>query len=162
MKKLKLSINQSFRPAVSIIAVLLFLIQLHAQDGCSSFGWANYEDTSDKGAVTGGGNTTPVEVSKFAALKSAVESSEPKVIFIMNDMGNGYRGTSGDVLNFKSNKTLIGVKPGITIKCSFQIKNAKNIIVRNLIIRAPEIPIQNRTGMRFVYSSEWSGLTTVQ
>jgi len=55
----------------------------------------------------------------------------------MNDMGNGYVGTSGDVLNFKSNKTVIGIKPAITIKCSFQINGASNIIVQNLIIRGP-------------------------
>jgi pectate lyase len=114
-----------------------FSPELHAQEGCASFGWANYEGQVEKGPVTGGGNSAPVEVTTFAALKSAVESSDAKVIHVMNDVGNGYKGTTGDVLNFKSNKTVMGVKPGITVKSSFQINGASNIIVQNLIIRGP-------------------------
>lgn len=120
-----------------ITFVVVFAFQLQAQDECTSFGWANYEGQSEKGAVTGGGTTAAIQVTTFSALKSAVESSDAKVIHVMNDMGNGYKGTTGDVLKFKSNKTIIGVKPGLTVKCSFQISSAKNIIVRNLIIRGP-------------------------
>lgn len=124
--------------ALSLMVVFLSAYQVMAQDGNSSFGWANYDgQTTEKGPVTGGGNATPVKVTTFADLKAAVESSEPRVIHVMNDMGNGYRGTSGDVLKFKSNKTIIGVKAGLTVKCSFQISGAENIIVRNLIIRGP-------------------------
>jgi pectate lyase len=129
--------NQRIWFAVSTVAVVLSAFRLHAQDACVSFGWANYDGQSEKGAVTGGGNGTPVNVTTFAALKSAVESSDAKVIYIMNDVGDGYKGKSGDVLMFKSNKTLIGVKPGITIKCSFQIKSVNNIIIKNLICRGP-------------------------
>jgi pectate lyase len=137
VKKQNSSWNQSNVLVVCAIFVALLAFQLHSQDGCSSFGWANCDGQSYKGAVVGGGTAVPVEVTTFSALKSAVESSDTKVIHVMNDMGNGYKGTSGDVLHFKSNKTIIGVKPGLTVKCSFQISSANNIIVRNLIIRGP-------------------------
>src|SRR5690606_6274202 len=39
-------------------------------------------------------------------------------------------------LNIKSNKTIVGVKPNITVRCSWQISQ-QNIIVRNLICRGP-------------------------
>lgn len=128
--------NLSINLAVSIIIHVLSPFQLHAQE-CSSFGWSNYDGQSEIGAVTGGGTATSIEVTTFSALKAAVESSDSHVILIMNDMGNGYTGTSGDVLKFKSNKTIVGMKPGIIVQCSFQINKANNIIVRNLTIRGP-------------------------
>jgi pectate lyase len=129
--------NQSIGPVINAAIVVFFALQLQAQDSCSSFGWANYNGQVESGAVSGGGSALPVQVTSFSALKSVVESSDAKVVYVMNDMGNGYKGTSGDVLKFKSNKTIVGVKPDLTIKCSFQISNANNIIVRNLIIRGP-------------------------
>lgn len=108
-----------------------------AQDQCQSFGWANYDGQTKSTAPTGGGNVTPVQVTTFTQLKSAAESSDPKVIYIMNDMGAGYKGSAGDVLKIKSNKTIVGYKPGITVKCSWQISNASNVIVRNVICRGP-------------------------
>ena len=137
MGKKEILWSQSIRFAVSTVAVVLFAFQLQAQDACASFGWANYDGQTQKGAVTGGGNGTPVEVTTFAALKTAVESSDARVIHVMNDVGNGYRGTSGDVLKFKSNKTVIGAKPGITVKCSFRIIKVSNIIIKNIICRGP-------------------------
>jgi len=130
-----LKVSSRFAVVTAIVAFSVF--QIRAQDECTSFGWANYEGQTEKGAVTGGGSGTPVQVTTFAALKSAVESADAKVIHVMNDVGAGYKGTTGDVLNFKSNKTILGVKPGLTIKCSFQIKNATNVIVRNVICRGP-------------------------
>lgn len=108
-----------------------------AQDQCQAFGWATFDGQTKSSAPTGGGNATPVQVTTFAALKSAAESSDPKVIYVMNDVGAGYKGTSGDVLNVKSNKTIIGYKPNITVKCSWQISGVSNVIVRNLICRGP-------------------------
>jgi pectate lyase len=137
VEKLNTFWNQSVGLAGNAILVAFFVFQLQAQDSCSSFGWANYDGQSENGAVSGGGSAAPIQVASFSALKSAVESSDAKVIYVLNDMGSGYKGTSGDVLKFKSNKTIIGVKPGLTIKCSFQISSANNIIVRNLIIRGP-------------------------
>ena len=118
--------------------ILLLIVQFSfSQDNCSSVGWANLDGQNYVGPITGGGNASITQVTTFAQLKSALESSDAKVIHVMNDVGNGYKGTSGDVLNVKSNKTVIGVKPGITVKCSWQIKNCSNVIVRNLICRGP-------------------------
>jgi pectate lyase len=120
-----------------LICMVLFVQTSYAQNACSSFGWVNYDGQSQKGAVTGGGNATPIKVTTFSELKSALESSGAKVIWVMNDVGNGYKGKSGDVLNVKSDKTVVGFKPGITVKCSWQIKGASNVIVKNLICRGP-------------------------
>ncbi len=122
---------------IVVFTVLCTLSGIQAQSVCESFGWANYDGQTEKGAVTGGGTAAAIQVTTFAALKSAVESSDAKVIHVMNDVGSGYKGTSGDVLNFTSNKTIIGAKAGITVKCSFQIKSDSNIVVKNLIIRGP-------------------------
>ena len=130
-----IKISSIHKAIVSIFVVASFAIQISAQN--VSFGWANCDGQKVTGEVTGGGNTAPVEVSSFSALKSAVESSGAKVIYVTTSMGNGYKGSSGDALNFKSNKTVIGTKPGIILKCSFQIVNAANIIVRNVQIQGP-------------------------
>jgi pectate lyase len=125
--------------------IMLFLIalcifqasNLLAQDQCQAIGWATYDGQKFVGAPTGGGSATIIQVTTFAQLKSAVESSSAAVIHVMNSVGNGYLGTTGDVLIFKSNKTIIGVKPGIVVKCSWQIKNCSNIVIRNLQIQGP-------------------------
>ncbi len=59
---------------------------LSAQDECKTIGWANYDGEVNGvpnfvGAPTGGGSATPVEVTTFAELKSAAESSSAKVIY---------------------------------------------------------------------------------
>ncbi|MDO5577100.1 MAG: hypothetical protein Q4F84_08470, partial [Fibrobacter sp.] len=131
--------DQNVNPILKTLA-FVFLISvsvIQAQVSDTSYGWANYDNTTHIGPVTGGGTAGIVEVTTFADLKTASESSEAKVIHIMNDVGNGYKGTTGDVLFLKSNKTIIGAKPGITVKCSFQISKANNIIVRNIIVRGP-------------------------
>lgn len=120
-----------------ILTNILLIVTILASAQCESFGWANFDGQNYAGAVSGGGNSSPIQVTTFSELKSAVESSEAKVIHVMNDMGNGYLGTTGDVLYIKSDKTIIGDHPGITIQCSWQIKNVSNIIVKNLIIRGP-------------------------
>jgi len=122
---------------IAVSAVMFIISEIQAQGICVSFGWANFDGQTEKGAVTGGATAAATQVTTFAALKSAVESSDALVIHVMNDVGNGYKGTSGDVLNFKSDKTIIGAKAGITVKCSFQISSDSNIIVKNLIIRGP-------------------------
>lgn len=122
---------------MAAVAVMFIHSEILAQSECESFGWANYDGQMEKGAISGGGAAAAVQVTTFAALKTAVESSDAKVIHVMNDVGSGYTGTTGDVLNFRSNKTIIGAKAGITVKCSFQINGDSNIIVKNLIIRGP-------------------------
>lgn len=127
-----------FTKAVFIVVCIVELCSSrgYAQYSCESMGWANLNGQSYVGPITGGGNVTPVQVTTFAQLKAQAESTGAKVIYVMNDMGNGYKGTSGDVLNVKSDKTIVGVKPNITVKCSWQI-GQQNIIVRNLICRGP-------------------------
>jgi len=122
-------------------SLLLFATSLLAQDECKTIGWANYDGQVNGvptyvGAPTGGGNITAIEVTTFAQLKTAVESTTASVIYVKNSVGNGYVGTTGDVLYLKSNKTIIGY-PGVTVKCSWQIKNASNIIIRNMTLSGP-------------------------
>ncbi len=120
-----------------VTLALILQVSVYAQDQCQSIGWANYNGQTYVGPPTGGGNASVTQVTTFAQLKSAVESSDAKVIHIMNSMGNGYKGTTGDVLNFQSNKTILGVKPGIVVKCSWQVQNVKNIVIRNIQIQGP-------------------------
>ena len=107
--------------------VLSFSVSMIAQDDCSSVGWANYDGQTYVGAPTGGGNASPIEVTTFADLKAEAESIGPKVIYIMNDVGAGYVGTTGDVLHIKSDKTIIGYG-GVTVRCSWQMNGVSNII----------------------------------
>ena len=99
-------------------------------------GWATYDGQSAS-SITGGGNVTPVKVTTFDQLLKEAASSSPKVIYVMNDMGNGYKGESGDRVILASNKTIIGFKPGITVKAGWLIKGVNNVIIKNLICRGP-------------------------
>jgi pectate lyase len=120
-----------------IIALALILsFNMQAQDDCQSIGWANYNGQTYVGPPTGGGSAAVTQVTTFAQLKAAAEATGPRVIHVMNDMGNGYKGQTGDVINVKANKTIIGVKPNITVKCSWQIRE-QNIIIKNLVLRGP-------------------------
>jgi pectate lyase len=103
---------------------------------CTAMGWATYDGQSAS-SITGGGNATPVQVTTFAQLKAEAASSSPKVIYVMNDVGNGYKGETGDRVILASNKTIIGFKPGITVKAGWLIKGVSNVIVKNLICRGP-------------------------
>lgn len=116
--------------------VLLLSTVMTAQDDCAAIGWANYDGQTFVGSPTGGGNATPIEVTTFAQLKAAAESADPKVIYVKNNVGAGYLGTTGDVLYVKSNKTIIGYA-GVTVRCSWQISNVSNIIIRNLTMSGP-------------------------
>lgn len=119
-----------------MIYVLSISVSLIAQDSCSSIGWANYDGQTFVGPPTGGGNATPIEVTTFASLKAEAESIGPKVIYVMNDVGSGYVGNTGDVLYVKSDKTIIG-NGGVTIRCSWQMNGVNNIVIRNLTISGP-------------------------
>ena len=121
--------------------LLLLAAGLSAQDECKPIGWANYDGEVNgvatyAGAPTGGGSAAVIEVTTFAQLKSAAESSSPAVIYVKNSVGSGYIGTTGDVLYVKSNKTIIGYA-GVTVKCSWQIKKVSNIIIRNMTLSGP-------------------------
>ncbi|MBK8807892.1 MAG: hypothetical protein IPO21_15105 [Bacteroidales bacterium] len=116
--------------------LILSALATSAQDECKPIGWANFDGQTNVGAPTGGGSVAVVEVTTFAQLKAAAESSDAKVIYVKNSVGNGYKGTTGDVLYVKSNKTIIGYA-GVTVKCSWQIKNVSNIIIRNMTLSGP-------------------------
>lgn len=85
-----------------ITIALILQVSVYGQDQCQSNGWANYDGQTYAGPPTGGGNASVTKVTTFAQLKSAVESSDAKVIHAMNSMGNGYKGTAGDVLKVNS------------------------------------------------------------
>lgn len=119
-----------------IALAILLSVSVFGQDLCQPMGWATYDGQSAS-SVTGGGNATPIKVTTFADLKREAESTGPKVIYVMNDMGSGYKGESGDRLIVKSDKTIIGFKPGITIKSGWLIKGVSNVIIKNLICRGP-------------------------
>ena len=46
-------------------------------------------------------------------------------------------GHEGDRLEIKSNKTIVGMRPGTQLKAPIHIKAASNVIVRNIVIRGP-------------------------
>ncbi|MEZ4883978.1 MAG: T9SS type A sorting domain-containing protein [Chitinophagales bacterium] len=120
-----------------ISLMLIFICHITAQDQCESIGWANYDGTTFVGTPTGGGTTTPIEVTTFAAFKAAAESTGPKVIYIKNSMGAGYINTTGDVVKVKSDKTIIGY-PGVVVRASFQIgSGVSNVIIRNIKVEGP-------------------------
>jgi pectate lyase len=107
-------------------------------DQCKPIGWATRSGRSGSAAnVTGGGNATPIVVKTFADLKSYASDGQARVIHVDGTLGGGWSGTSGDRLEIKSNKTIIGLRPGTQLKAPIHISNASNVIVRNIVIRGP-------------------------
>jgi pectate lyase len=105
---------------------------------CKPIGWATRDGrTGGEVAVTGGGDAMPVVVTSFAALQSAAQDSQPRVIHIDGAVGAGWRGTSGDRLEVGSNKTIVGLRPDTQLKAAIHVGNASNVIIRNLVIRGP-------------------------
>ena len=107
-------------------------------DPCKPMGWATRSARSG-GAfdVTGGGNATPIVVKTFADLKTYAADGQARVIHIDGTLGAGWSGTSGDRLEIKSNKTIVGLRPGTQLKAPIHISGASNVIVRNIVIRGP-------------------------
>jgi len=64
--------RQVFIKATNILFLLLIWNVSYSQQ-CNSFGWVNYDGQNLAGAVMGGGNTTPLQVTTFAQLKSAAD-----------------------------------------------------------------------------------------
>jgi pectate lyase len=105
---------------------------------CKAIGWATRsERTGGAFDVTGGGDATPIVVKTFADLKTYAADAQPRVIHIDGTLGAGWSGTSGDRLEIKSNKTIVGLRPGTQLKAPIHISGASNVIVRNLVIRGP-------------------------
>lgn len=107
-------------------------------DQCKPVGWATWSGRSGGAAsVTGGGDVTPIVVTTFADLAKYASDGQPRVIHIDGTLGAGWSGTSGDRLEIASNKTIVGLLPGTLLKAPIHIKNASNVIVRNIVIRGP-------------------------
>jgi pectate lyase len=76
---------------------------------CKAVGWATRTGRSGSAfTVTGGGNATPNVAKSFADLKAWAADGTARVIHVDGNLGAGWSGTSGDRLEVKSNKTIIG------------------------------------------------------
>jgi pectate lyase len=105
---------------------------------CLPLGWATRTGrTGSAFNVTGGGDVAPIVVKSFADLKTYAADGQARVIHVDGTLGSGWSGTSGDRLEIKSNKTIVGLRPGTQLKAPIHIKGASNVIVRNLVIRGP-------------------------
>ncbi|WP_327351364.1 pectate lyase family protein [Streptomyces sp. NBC_01304] len=119
--------------AASLVAALAVALPQSAQAA----------DTSPVGfgaGTTGGGNATPVTVTTLAAFKTAVTGSSAKVVKV-----NGLLSLSGQV-DIGSNTTVLGVgsASGFT-GGGLRIKEATNVVVRNLNISKPLAPADGIT-----------------
>lgn len=109
-----------------------------SKDQCKPIGWATRSGrTGGAVSVTGGGNATPIVVSAFADLAKYAADAQARVIHIDGTLGAGWSGTSGDRLEIKSNKTIIGLRAGTQLKAAVHISGASNVILRNIVIRGP-------------------------
>ena len=94
------------------------------------------------GKATGGGNATPTLVDTYDKLKSALDSSDPKVIVITKNIS--FAGKSRITCS-KSNKTILA-KKGVVLETTgfesktsgvFLFKGCSNIILRNVKMEGP-------------------------
>lgn len=109
-----------------------------SKEQCKAIGWATRTGrTGSAFNVTGGGDATPIVVKDFAELKTYAADGQARVIHVDGNLGASWSGTSGDRLEIKSNKTIVGLRPGTQLKAPIHIKGASNVIVRNLVIRGP-------------------------
>jgi pectate lyase len=109
-----------------------------AATSCKPMGWVTRTGRAGGAfTVTGGGNATPVVATTFAELKTYAADGQARVIHVDGTLGAGWSGTSGDRLEIKSNKTIVGLRAGTQLKAAMHINDASNVIVRNLVIRGP-------------------------
>jgi pectate lyase len=108
------------------------------KDQCKPIGWATRSGrTGSTASVTGGGSVAPIVVNSFADLAKYAADGQPRVLHIDGTLGAGWSGTSGDRLEIKSNKTIIGLRAGTQLKAAIHISGASNVILRNIVIRGP-------------------------
>ncbi|OMP75278.1 T9SS type A sorting domain-containing protein [[Flexibacter] sp. ATCC 35208] len=121
----------------ALIAICCFF-KLFAHAQCSLVGWA-----SQNGGVTGGGTATPVIVSTYDALKTAITSSTVKVVHISGTITI----PSGGRISFQdqSAKTIYGL-PGSKLVSNdltkdgsgiIYVKRVSNVIFRNVTFVGP-------------------------
>ena len=76
-------------------------------------------------------------VTTFADLQRYASDAQARVIHIDGTLGAGWSGSSGDRLEIKSNKTVVGLRAGTQLKAAIHISGASNVILRNIVIRGP-------------------------
>jgi pectate lyase len=109
-----------------------------SKDQCKPIGWATRTGrTGGAATVTGGGSVAPNVVNTYADLVKFAADGQARVIHVDGTLGGGWSGTSGDRLEIKSNKTIIGLRAGTQLKAAIHISGASNVILRNLVIRGP-------------------------
>ena len=67
-------------------------------------------------------------MTSFADLAQYAADGEARVIHIDGTLGAGWAGTSGDRLEIKSNKTIIGLRAQTQLKAAVHINSASNVI----------------------------------
>jgi pectate lyase len=108
------------------------------KDPCKPIGWATRTGrTGSAFDVTGGGDLAPIVVKSFADLKSYAADGQARVLHVDGILGSGWSGSSGDRLEIKSNKTIVGLRAGTQLKAAIHISGASNVILRNIVIRGP-------------------------
>ena len=101
-------------------------------------GWATRSSRTGAAVdVTGGGTVAPIVVTTFADLLKYASDAQPRVIHIDGTLGAGWSGSSGDRLEIKSNKTIVGLRAGTQLKAAVHINSASNVILRNVVVRGP-------------------------
>jgi pectate lyase len=107
-------------------------------DQCQAIGWATRTGrTGGAFNVTGGGSAAPIVVKTFAELQQYASDGQARVIHIDGTLGNGWSGNSGDRLEIKSNKTIVGLRAGTQLKAAIHFGSASNVILRNIVVRGP-------------------------
>ena len=119
------------RPVITIvIALSTLLMPSSIEANASDEGPIGFATVA--GNTAGGGNETSTTVTNFAELKAAAQDNAPRVIVISGTIkttdGGGY------AMEIKSNKTIAGANKHSTIYGGISLKNASNVVVRNLNI----------------------------
>ncbi|KAF6823828.1 pectinesterase [Colletotrichum musicola] len=112
-------------------AGLLFICSLLGStlaQSCPDPGVNGY--ASAAGGTTGGGNASPVVVTSASALQSAASASGARVIVVKGTI------TTSGAIKVTSDKTIRGENADSTIVGGFDMNGVKNIIIKNLNIRA--------------------------
>ncbi len=83
------------------------------------------------GTTTGGKGGSEITVSTLQALKSALNSDGPKIIYV----SGAIKGAGNDPMYVKSNKSVIGLSGASIEGASFMLYTVNNIIIQNLKIK---------------------------
>ncbi|WP_084081234.1 pectate lyase family protein [Epilithonimonas mollis] len=122
---------------VLICTVLLtsMLSQINAQ--CAVSGWASTN------GVTGGGNATPTIVTTYAELRTAVNTTSVKVIYVSGQIT--FPASGRLTLNNQSGKSILGLAGARLISTDLTsggsgiltLKNSSNVLIKNITFEGP-------------------------